>query len=224
MSCFRSNDFSGSGKFKHGIHPPENKGLSEDSRVEVIDTPKMVVIPLLQHVGAPCKQIVEPKQDVKHGEMIGTGEAFISTSAHSPVSGKVFKVDNITDTSGYKRQSIIIKVEGDEWEESIDRSPELKKEITLDQKEIVERIFASQAALGASRIMGHVSKLPVPGPILRPSSSSPTSWCSPWERPSWPGRSTSANPSTTTSSGSGAAKKVSAAVSATAALSPWWAP
>ena len=86
MSHFRSNDFQGSGNFKHGIHPPENKELSEDLKVEVIDTPKMVVITLLQHVGAPCKQIVEPKQEVSHGEVIGTGEPFISTTAHSPVS------------------------------------------------------------------------------------------------------------------------------------------
>ena len=69
MSLSGLNDFPGSGNFKHGIHPPENKGLSEDSSVEVMDTPKMVVIPLLQHVGAPCKQIVKPKQEVKHMEL-----------------------------------------------------------------------------------------------------------------------------------------------------------
>ena len=109
MSRFRSIGFPGSGTFKHGIHPPENKGLSEDSKVEVMDTPKMVVIPLLQHVGAPCKQIVEPKQEVKHGEMIGTGKPFISTSAHSPVSGIVKNNSVVTLPNGRHLPAITIK-------------------------------------------------------------------------------------------------------------------
>ena len=96
MSLFRLKGFPGTGSFEHGIHPPENKGLSEDSKVEVMGVPKTVLLPLSQHVGAPCKQTVEPKQEVKYGEMVGVGEAFISASIHSPVSGIVKNNSTVT--------------------------------------------------------------------------------------------------------------------------------
>ena len=36
-----------------GIHPPENK-LSAGKKIEVLATPKQVIIPLGQHIGAPA--------------------------------------------------------------------------------------------------------------------------------------------------------------------------
>ena len=109
MSLFRLKGFPGTGSFEHGIHPPENKGLSEDSRVEVMGIPDMVALPMSQHVGAPCKQIVEPKQNVKYGEMIGVGETFISASIHSPVSGTVKNNSTVTLPTGRHLPAVTIK-------------------------------------------------------------------------------------------------------------------
>ena len=109
MSLFRLKGFPGTGSFKHGIHPPENKGLSEDSKVEVMDVPQIVLLPLSQHVGAPCKQIVEPKQEVQYGEMVGVGEAFISASVHSPVSGIVKNNSTVTLPTGRHLPAVTIK-------------------------------------------------------------------------------------------------------------------
>ncbi len=109
MSLFRSQGFPGTGTFQHGIHPPENKGLSENARVEVMDTPEMVLLPMSQHVGAPCKQLVEPKQKVKYGEMVGEGEAFISASIHTPVSGTVKNNSAVTLPNGRHMPAVTIK-------------------------------------------------------------------------------------------------------------------
>ncbi|MBN2420613.1 MAG: electron transport complex subunit RsxC [Deltaproteobacteria bacterium] len=109
MSLFRLKEFTGTGSFDHGIHPPENKGLSADIKVEVIGTPEMVALPLSQHVGAPCRQIVEPKQEVKYGEMIGIGDAFISAPIHSPVSGTVKNNINVTLPTGRHLPAVSIK-------------------------------------------------------------------------------------------------------------------
>ncbi len=109
MSLFRLQGFPGTGTFEHGIHPPENKGLCEDSKVEVMDIPQTVFLPMSQHVGAPCKQIVEPKQEVKYGEMVGVGEAFISASIHSPVSGIVKNNSTVTLPTGRHLPAVTIK-------------------------------------------------------------------------------------------------------------------
>jgi Na+-translocating ferredoxin:NAD+ oxidoreductase subunit C len=122
-----------------GIHPEENK-ISAQQPIEVVPIPKTVFIPVSQHLGAPAKPIVVKGDVVKTGQLIAKGEGFISANVHSSVSGTVQKVDEIVDYSGYRRLSIVIDTDGDEWVDTIDRTTELKKECTLDSKAIVDRI------------------------------------------------------------------------------------
>jgi electron transport complex protein RnfC len=79
----------GKGTFARGLHPADEKALSEDAPIEVIPCPKQVEIPLLQHTGAPCASLVKVKQEVAAGEMIGNVEAFVSAPVHSPIKGVV---------------------------------------------------------------------------------------------------------------------------------------
>ena len=110
-----------------GIHPEENK-ISAQQPIEVVPIPKTVFIPVSQHLGAPAKPIVIKGDVVKTGQLIAKGEGFISANVHSSVSGTVQKVEEIVDYSGYRRLSIVIETDGDEWVETIDRTAELKKE------------------------------------------------------------------------------------------------
>jgi electron transport complex protein RnfC len=48
-----------------------------------------VGILLGQHIGAPCKGLVEKKQKVTAGQVIGDVDAFVSAPVHSPVDGTV---------------------------------------------------------------------------------------------------------------------------------------
>ncbi len=122
-----------------GVHPPENK-LSAEAAVETLALPKQVIVPVGQHLGAPATPIVKRGDEVKVGQLLAKSSGFISANIHSPVSGKVFKIDNVYDASGFRRPSIIINVDGDEWLESIDRSEEIKTEITLSPKEITDKL------------------------------------------------------------------------------------
>ena len=122
-----------------GVHPPENK-LSAQAAIETIALPKQVTIPLGQHLGAPATALVKKGDLVKVGQQIAKAAGFISANIHSPVSGKVFKIDNVYDSSGYRKPSIIINVEGDEWVDTIDRSPEIDANIKLSAKEITDKI------------------------------------------------------------------------------------
>ncbi len=144
-----------------GVHPAENK-LSKDSPIEVLPVPNRVVVPVGQHLGAPAKALVTKGDMVKVGQLIAKGEGFISANIHSPVSGKVFKLDNVMDASGYRRQAIIIDVVGDEWEDGIDRSADIKKDIVLDQKSIINMLNEKGiVGLGGATFPSYV-KLMVP--------------------------------------------------------------
>jgi len=122
-----------------GVHPPENK-LSAEAVVETLDIPKQVIVPVGQHLGAPATPVVKRGDEVKVGQLIAKSSGFISANIHSPVSGKVFKIDNVYDASGFRRPSIIINVEGDEWLETIDRSDDICSDIKLNAKEITDRL------------------------------------------------------------------------------------
>jgi len=114
MGLLKLKGFPGTGSFRHGIHPPDNKGLSGEETVEVMETPEMVTLPLLQHLGVPCKQVVKSGQMVRYGEMIGEGEAFVSASLHSPVSGKVKKNTMVTLPNGMHLPAVTIQTQGDQ--------------------------------------------------------------------------------------------------------------
>ncbi len=124
-----------------GIHPPDTK-ISAAAAITPLAIPAEVVIPLGQHIGAPAEPIVKAGDKVKAGQLIAETAGFISANIHSSVSGTVKKIDDVADPCGYPKKAVYITVEGDEWAEGIDRSPTLKKEITLDRDAIVEKIKA----------------------------------------------------------------------------------
>ena len=125
-----------------GIHPEENK-LTHEVATKVAVLPKQAIFPLSQHIGAPAKPVVQKGDKVKVGTMIAEAGGFVSAPIFSSVSGTVFKIDTAIDATGYRKPAIIINVEGDEWEETIDRSDTLETleaHPELTPEEIVNRI------------------------------------------------------------------------------------
>ena len=125
-----------------GVHPEENKITAEVATV-VAPLPQQAIFPLSQHIGAPAKPVVNRGDKVKVGTLIAEANGFVSAPIYSSVSGTVLKVDTAIDATGYRKPAIYINVEGDEWEESIDRSETLEtldKHPELTPEEIVNRI------------------------------------------------------------------------------------
>ncbi len=144
-----------------GVHPPENK-LSEHQPIEVLPLPENVSIPLSQHLGVPSVPVVNKGDKVKTGQIVARGEAFISANIHSSVTGTVTKIDDVVDVSGYRKKTLIIKVEEDQWEESVDTTGTLIKDCGLTPEEIVKKVNRMGiVGMGGAAFPTHV-KLTVP--------------------------------------------------------------
>ncbi len=144
-----------------GVHPSENK-LSKGVAIEPLPLPDVVNIPLAQHIGAPAVAKVAKGDKVLTGQLIAEAASFMSANIHSPISGTVTAVDLQPNGQGLRQVMITIKREGDEWVESIDRSPELKRECSLSPQEIIEKIKAAGiVGMGGATFPTHV-KLSVP--------------------------------------------------------------
>lgn len=124
---------------KGGVHPEENK-LARDSKIEVMPLTKKAVVFVSQHLGAPATCVVQKGDKVKVGTLLSKAEAFICANVHSPYSGTVTKIDVATDFNGVKKPAVYIDVEGDEWEENIERSTDIVHKINLEGKQIIERM------------------------------------------------------------------------------------
>ena len=148
-----------------GVHPEENK-LTSNCPTQVAPLPKQAIFPLSQHIGAPAKPVVSNGDKVRVGTLLAEAGGFVSAPIHSSVSGTVLKIDTAVDATGYRKPVIVVSVEGDEWEESIDRSDKLE---TLDAhpeltpEEIVERVKqAGITGMGGAGFPTHVKLCPPP--------------------------------------------------------------
>ena len=94
--------------FFGGIHPKENKRLAEDKPLQVFPEPDILVIPMAQHIGAPCKPLVKKGDPVTMGQKIGDNEG-LCVPVHASVSGKVKAVEMRPHTSGTTVMSVVIE-------------------------------------------------------------------------------------------------------------------
>ena len=85
--------------FFGGIHPKENKFYAEGQRVQPFPEPDVLVIPMQQHIGAPCKPLVKKGDPVTVGQKIGDNQG-LCVPVHAPVSGTVKAVEMRPHTSG----------------------------------------------------------------------------------------------------------------------------
>lgn len=146
---------------KGGVHPHDNK-ISAHERITALPLPSSVAIVLSQHLGAPAKPVVNRGDLVKTGQLIAKGDGFISSDVHASVSGKITKIDEAADVSGYKRPAVFIEVSGDEWMDTIIRDDKPDREIKLNSEEIINRVAESGiVGLGGATFPSHV-KLSIP--------------------------------------------------------------
>ncbi len=141
---------------KGGIHPPENK-ITAAKAIKRMSVPKTVYVPIAQHIGIPAEIIVDRKDKVEIGQVIAKSGGFVSSNIHSPVAGTVTKLDMMVDSSGYKKQCIVIRTDPKNESNLVIPDFPLKREITLSQKDILQHITDyGIVGLGGATFPSHV--------------------------------------------------------------------
>ncbi|MFH1642486.1 MAG: electron transport complex subunit RsxC [Nanoarchaeota archaeon] len=145
--------------FTGGIHPSFNK--VQDS-IEVAKIPRRVILPLSQHIGAPCEPLVKIGDTVKIGQKIAQSNKFISAPIHSSVSGIVTEISVKPHPVLNKCVAVVIESSGPlEWDNSVKKREDID---SLENVELVKIINnAGIVGLGGAAFPTHVKLSPPPG-------------------------------------------------------------
>ncbi len=142
--------------FFGGIHPKENKHYARDSKPQVFPAPDILVIPMQQHIGAPCAPLVKKGDPVTVGQKLGDAQG-LCVPVHSPVSGIVKAVDNKPHSNGTMVMSVVI--ENDRQGTLCDQvKPRTQEEVNaLSGEELMEIIHqAGIVGMGGATFPTHI--------------------------------------------------------------------
>ena len=149
--------------FFGGIHPKYNKEMSTGVTDFRIVTPKQVVIPMVQHIGAPCDPLVQVGDRVLRGQKIGDGQG-LCVPVHASVSGTVVAIEPRPHTSGRMVNAIVI--ENDNLDESIPHTPNNTPISEMDVDTLLHTIReAGIVGMGGAAFPGNVKALSAMGHV-----------------------------------------------------------
>ena len=149
--------------FFGGIHPKYNKEMSTRVTTFHTITPKQVVIPLQQHIGAPCQSLVAVGDKVLLGQKIGDGEG-LCVPVHASVSGTVVAIEPRPHTSGRMVNSIVI--ENDFKDATIECATNNTPLEQLEKDDILHSIReAGIVGMGGAAFPGNVKALSAMGNV-----------------------------------------------------------
>lgn len=94
-----------------GIRLPHFKEAAELATVS-LPSPQQVVIPMAQHIGAPCIPTVKKGDTVYVGTKIGESESFVSAPVHASVSGTVAEIRQISLPGGQECAAVVLQSDG----------------------------------------------------------------------------------------------------------------
>ena len=97
--------------FPRGVHPAGNKSLAAEKAIRALPLPETLVIPLHQHIGAPCEATVKPREDVQYGQKIADSGSPVSAPIHASAAGKTAGLQLTWLPDGRKVQAIPIAAE-----------------------------------------------------------------------------------------------------------------
>ena len=149
--------------FFGGIHPKYNKEMSTQVTTFHTITPKQVVIPLQQHIGAPCTPLVQVGDKVLRGQKIGDGEG-LCVPVHASVSGTVAAIEPRPHTSGRMVNAVVID------NDFLDTTIPLKgNDLPLEQLDADDILHAIREAgivgMGGAAFPGNVKALSAMGNV-----------------------------------------------------------
>jgi electron transport complex protein RnfC len=145
--------------FRHGVHPPELKELTEAKSIRRMPFPEEVVLPLSQHTGKPARVIVAEGDRVERGDAIALADGFVSSPVHASASGTVAGIGLWPHPSGEYKQAVRIAV--DKYSAQVPRPRIVPEWEGLSPSQIIKAIQeAGVVGLGGAAFPTHVKLSP----------------------------------------------------------------
>lgn len=139
------------GKSRGGISVPHNKNTAEKP-VKRMEFPKTVVLPMQQHIGAPCEPTVKVGDIVDVGQVVGDTDKFVSAPIHATISGKVVAVGDVYLANGMISKAVTIESDGE-----MRLSPDIKPPVVNSREDLIKAVRASGlVGLGGAGFPTHV--------------------------------------------------------------------
>jgi len=145
--------------FHGGIHPNDRKRFTAGKAIVMAPIPQKVIIPIRQHIGAPCSPIVKVGDFVKKGQMIAEAQAFVASPIHASTSGKVIEIAEYPHPVFGSCPAVVIESDGqDEWLAGL---PLARDWQTLEVSEIKDIIReAGIVGMGGATFPTHIKMAP----------------------------------------------------------------
>ncbi len=138
-------------KGRGGISVPHNKNTA-DKPVRRMEFPKTVVLPMQQHIGAPCEPTVKVGDTVDVGQVVGDTDKFVSAPIHATISGKVTSVGEVYLANGMLSKAVTIESDGE-----MRLSPDIKPPVINSREDFIKAVRASGlVGLGGAGFPTHV--------------------------------------------------------------------
>lgn len=140
----------------------DDKKYTDDCETVKMPLPTKVIIPLLQHIGAPCEPLVQKGDAVKVGQKIGDSQAYISSPVHSSVSGIVKAIITVHQPNGDQVNAVEIEPDGKQ-----ELYEEIHPQGDLNEKQLVDAIRESGiVGLGGAGFPTSVKLTPPAGKVI----------------------------------------------------------
>ncbi|MFO7941799.1 MAG: electron transport complex subunit RsxC [Bacillota bacterium] len=157
--------------FRGGVHPPEHKEATSSSAIETIPPPQRVVVPLVQHIGAPCEPTIVDETTLSKGDrvdlgqQIGDSEAFVTAPVHASVSGEIAQITTARLSDGRNVKAIVIDSDGeDRISEGVTPASSLENLSPEEIKNVIRE--AGIVGMGGAAFPSHVKYSPPEGVVL----------------------------------------------------------
>ena len=145
--------------FAHGVHPPEEKGLTSGLPIRRMPYPAEIVLPLRQHAGKPATLCVKVGDYVERGDPVGLADGYMSVPIHASAAGTVTAIDLWPHPDGSYAQSVHIKVDTYATQAARPRLVPRWEGLTVDQ--VVKAVQdAGVVGLGGAAFPTHVKLAP----------------------------------------------------------------
>ena len=97
--------------FRHGVHPPDSKALTNTVPIRRMPFPDEVVLPVRQNAGKPARLIVRAGDHVERGDTIGVADGYVSVPIHATATGTIRAIDWWPHPDGSMEQAVRIAVD-----------------------------------------------------------------------------------------------------------------